>query len=768
MGLNSGQYSNKTKGTDSGRRSGLRLDTQVQYLKGVGPKLGDVLRRKGVETIQDLLEWYPRAYEDRRMARNIASLKPDETVSLKAQVLRVSSFYMGKSKRKIYDLVLSDPTGKIHCKYFRIPYKGYFERFQPNQVVRVIGKVSHYKGQIEFLHPDIQDVKESRGAEGSEKSEKIEDNEEEDGNKLIPIYPESEGLTNRSIRKLTQFAIAEIKKTYETENFKATKKSGEHSKSLLKVKSPKDRNQFNVPDLPAMDRLPNWLCEKYSLCSRMEALQNLHSPPHDAGQEFVDMTSQFHKRIIFEEFFWLELYLASRKTGLKKDQAPILRTQMDLVERFKKNLPFHLTAAQERAFQEIVLDLTKGCPMHRLVQGDVGSGKTVVALMASLIAIENKFQAAIMVPTEILAEQHELNAKKFLEPLGVQVGLLTGSMKASERKQTYEMLKNGMIQVVIGTHALIQDSVEFSNLGFVVIDEQHRFGVHQRSQLKAKGMSPHFLVMTATPIPRTLAMTVYGDLDVSIIDELPPGRSPIQTRVTFESKRTQMMQFLGDQIAKGRQAYIVYPLVEESEKIDLKNAVEECEKIRQHFSDKQVGLLHGKMKSDEKEEIMRRFRSGEFQILVSTTVIEVGVDVPNANLMIVEHAERFGLSQLHQLRGRVGRGAHKSFCILMCGYAVSDESRARLEIMEKTTDGFKIAEADLEIRGPGEFLGARQSGLTGFKMANLVRDVRLLQSARTAAFEVFEVDPQLRSVENQILRTELLRAHGPTALASVG
>ena len=754
----------------------LKLDSQVQFLKGVGPKLGEVLRKKGVVTVQDLLEWYPRAYEDRRAARNIASLKPDETVSLKAQVVRVSSFNMGRSTRKIYDVTLRDSTGKIHCKFFRVPYKGYFERFQPNQTVRVIGKVTHYRGQIEFHHPDIQDVKEG------------EDDSDQD--QMIPIYPESEGLTNRQIRKLVELAFNEIRETYAPKkaatpaptvnryggavaSASSSPKLGRSafgSRLPTAVRNQRSQAAFAPPETgPApIDKFPDWLRDKYALVGRLEALENLHCPPSSAGPEFVDMTSPFHRRIIFEEFFWLELYLAARKSGVSREGAPAFAAKTKLVGDLKKALPFRLTGAQERAFEEILGDLTRPHPMHRLVQGDVGSGKTLVALMSSLVAIESKFQAAIMVPTEILAEQHERNARKFLEPLGIKVGLLTGSMRQSERSQTYEQLKSGEIQVCVGTHALIQEAVEFANLGLVIIDEQHRFGVHQRSELKKKGVSPHFLIMTATPIPRTLAMTVYGDLDVSVIDELPPGRSPIVTRVTYESKRAQVMKFLGEQLDKGRQAYVVYPLVEESEKIDLKNAVAECERLRAEFPDRNVGLLHGKMKPEEKDEVMRRFRAGEYHVLVSTTVIEVGVDVPNATLMLVENAERFGLSQLHQLRGRVGRGEHKSFCVLMLGHAVSEESRTRCEIMERTTDGFKIAEADLEIRGPGEFLGSRQSGLAGFKMANLVRDVKVLQAAREAAFEVFSRDAELARPENSDLRAELVRAHGATALASVG
>jgi ATP-dependent DNA helicase RecG len=721
-------------------KPGLNLDTPVQFMKGVGPKLGDVLKKKGVETVQDLLEWYPRAYEDRRAARTISSLKPDELVSLRAKVIRVSSFNMGASKRKIYDVIISDGTGKIHCKFFRVPYKGFFERFKPNQDVRVIGKVQFYRGQLEFNHPDIQD--ESQPATEGEISQ----------DEMVPIYPESEGLTNRSIRKLMELALDAVAVEEKSPSPPAANRYGANLK----------------PPPPKLEKIPAWLRKECSLPGRLDALENVHRPPEGAGAEFVSQTTPYHRRIIFEEFFWLELYLASKKAGLQREPAPSFKPRLDLVGKLRASLPFQFTNAQSRSLDEIVRDLAKPHPMHRLVQGDVGSGKTLVALAASLVAKENKFQTAIMVPTEILAEQHYQNAIRYLEPLGLTIGLLTGSMKAAERNQTYEMLKQGVIDIIVGTHALIQDAVEFKNLGLVVIDEQHRFGVHQRSELKKKGISPHFLVMTATPIPRTLAMTVYGDLDVSVIDELPAGRSPIVTRVTYDSKRAQVMGFMRDQLKAGRQAYVVYPLVEESEKIDLRDAVSAFTEMETEFSDYKVALLHGKMKSVEKDEVMRKFRAKEFDILVSTTVIEVGVDVPNANLMLIEHAERFGLSQLHQLRGRVGRGVHKSYCVLMLGKAVSDESRERAQIMEQTSDGFKIAEADLAIRGPGEFLGARQSGLTGFKMANLVRDVKILQEARTAAFAVLEKDPELSSIENQSLRQELVRSHGPTSLASVG
>lgn len=706
----------------------MRFDTPIQFIKGVGPKLGDRFRDYGIQTAQDLLEWYPRAYEDRRAARSIDSLQANELVSLRAEVIGVSSYNLGKSRRKVWDVIVKDQTGRIHCKFFRVPYKGYFERFQTAkngvaQKVRVIGKVTLYRGNLEFHHPDLQeDVPDALS----------------DDDVLIPIYPETEGITNRALRKLIGYVLD----TFE-------------------------RN----PDSRKPDRIPRWILDEQKLPTRFEALKQVHRPPKDATPEFAEMKSAYHRRLIFDEFFWLEMYLASRKHAVSREPGLALLPKTTQVDALVKSLPFALTGAQKRAFSDILADLTghkPPKPMHRLIQGDVGSGKTLVALMAAVLAVENGYQVALMVPTEILAEQHYRTAKRLLEPLGVNVGLFTGSLKSAERAQGEALLRSGAIQVAIGTHALIEDNIDFKNLGLVIIDEQHRFGVHQRARLKEKGVAPHFLIMTATPIPRTLAMTVYGDLDVSIIDELPVGRSPIQTRVGFESHRAKMLDFVSAQIAKGRQAYFVYPLVEESEKIDLKNAVEEYEKLQAHFSELKLGLLHGRMKPDEKEKVMREFRDGMYQILVATTVIEVGVDVPNANIIVIEHAERFGLSQLHQLRGRVGRGEHKSFCLLMLGYAVSEEARARVKIMEETTDGFVVAERDLEIRGPGEFLGTRQSGLPGFKLANIVRDVQILQAAREMAFQVFIRDAKLMKIEHKPLREELLRAHGPTSLAAIG
>jgi ATP-dependent DNA helicase RecG len=693
----------------------LRLDSEAQYLKGVGPKLGTLFSRHGIRTVLDLFQNYPRAYEDRRAARNIASLKVGDVVSLKAKVVAVTSYNMGRSSRKIYDVLIRDHTGQIRCKYFRTPYKGYFERFQNGKEVRVVGKVTDYRGRVEFHHPDLRDI---------EPEEDLKD-------ALIPIYVETEGINSTKIAKLIQAAFEQVK------------------------------------EWPA-EKLPLDLVRKFQLMDYAEALYKIHNPEAEKGNLYNEFRSDAHKRLIFEEFFWLELYLASKKAGLKNEKGFVFKNSEKTLEALKKSLPFKLTNAQVNAYQEIKKDLESGKPMNRLVQGDVGSGKTLVSFMSAVKAFDSGYQTCLMAPTEILAEQHYKNAEKLLAPLGVKLGLLTGKSKTKERKEIQEKLAAGEINFLIGTHALIEDWVQFQNLGLVIIDEQHRFGVEQRGILKNKGTSPHFLIMTATPIPRTLAMTVYGDLDVSIINEMPEGRTPIQTRVVTESKRRPALDFMADHISRGRQAYFVYPLVEESEKIDLKNATEEYEKLKVEFPKIRFGLLHGKMKPAEKDEIMTRFRNHEVDVLVSTTVIEVGVDVPNATIMIIEHAERFGLSQLHQLRGRVGRGQHKSFCVMIMGYAVSQETRQRVEFMEKTSDGFKVAEFDLEIRGPGEFMGSKQSGLPGFKMANLVRDFELLKMARDGAFEILQKDPKLLKKENQGLREELTRSHGPAALAGIG
>ncbi len=613
------------------------------------------------------------------------------------------SIPLGRTRRKIWEIVLKDETGQISCKYFRSPYRGYFERFEPHQTVRVVGKVILYRNNLEFHHPDIHPINVSEEAEKDE---------------LIPLYTEIEGLSQNKFQKLIQAAL-----------------------QLTEIE----------------DSLPEEIRKKSELISLKQALQEIHNPPLEHAEKILKWRSPAQIRLIFEELFWVELNLALKKSGHQLEKALPVKAKLSRKGELLSRLPFELTQAQIRAYEEIKTDLAKPHPMHRLVQGDVGSGKTLVALLSALEAADAGFQTALMAPTEILAEQHYRNAVKLMEPLGIQVRLLVGSLKTKERNQILEDLISGEAQICVGTHALIQKDVEFQRLGLTIVDEQHRFGVQQRNLLKSKAVSPHFLVMTATPIPRTLAMTVYGDLDVSVINEMPKGRQPIVTRKAFESKRSLVTGFVKEQLQKGRQAYVVCPLVEESEAMELKNAQDEYLRIQKEFPEYKVGLLHGKMKTADKDEIMRAFRDNQIQILVSTTVIEVGVDVPNANIMVIEQAERFGLSQLHQLRGRVGRGEHKSFCILMLGYALSEEGRQRAEIMEQTTDGFKISEADLEMRGPGEFLGTRQSGLPGFRLANLVRDLDLLQKARKAAFDWVSKDPSLQKIESHGLKEHLDR-----------
>lgn len=718
---------------------GLTIETDIQYLKGVGPKLGALLGKRGISTVGDLLEYYPRAYEDRRAARSISSLEENDIVSLKAYVVQVNSSPMGRSRRRIYDLLIKDESGRIRCKYFRVPYKGFFERFQPGDEVRVIGKVIRYRGQLQFQHPDVRDIKVDETDEGGEDS-------------LVALYTDVEGFGSVKVRRLLDALLQQVDFSKMTAD----------PEEAFDPKAP-----LVIPDL-----LPQWLREKYQLPFRGESLKQIHQPSGDGlekegGRLFHKGQSSYHRRIVFEEFFWLELFLATRKSGLQRREGLKMTGDLHCVEQLKSSLSFSLTSAQDRVFREVVEDMSQPRPMYRLVQGDVGSGKTMVALMAAIWVKASGYQTSLMVPTEILAEQHYQGAKRLLSPLGVRVELLTGKMTAKDKRLVLESLQQGDVDLVIGTHALIQDDVEFHSLGLVIVDEQHRFGVAQRGGLKNKGKNPHFLVMTATPIPRTLAMTVYGDLDVSIIDEMPRGRIPIVTRVTYESKREAVLGFLMDQIRKGRQGYMIYPLVEESEVMELKNAVEQFEKLRSLYPQIRWGLLHGKMKSADKEEVMESFRQGDLDVLVSTTVIEVGVDVANANIIIVEHMERFGLSQLHQLRGRVGRGEHKSYCVLMLGSSASQEARERGRVMENSNDGFKISEADLELRGPGEFLGTRQSGLTGFKMADLVHHGDILQEARQAAFELVAKDSELQWVEHQSLKQRLLDEHGPIALATV-
>ena len=691
---------------NKGKTPPLELKTQVQYVKGVGPALGEILAKNGIRTVKDLIEIFPRTYEDRRSGVKIKDLKLDQLVSMKAQLVKVQSIPLGRTSRKIYDITLQDSSGQIHCKFFRVPYKGYFERFKPFQDIRVVGKVIDYRGRLEFHHPDLRDI----------------DEEEELQDEVIPVYVEMEGISSFKWQKLIRFALSEVMKN---------------------------------PDNLSYDPLPKSVREKAQLTGYFNAIKSVHYPDKNKYSEYLELRSPAHRRLIFEEFFLLETFLFSKKLGLQKENSPPYKSFGELKQKVIGSLPFQLTNGQLNAIVDIEADFVKGHPMHRLIQGDVGCGKTLVAFVAAVMMKENNYQSCIMVPTEILAEQHYKNSINYLAGHGLTIALLTGKTKASERRDLFERLANGQIDLLIGTHALLEDDVVFKSLSLVVIDEQHRFGVNQRAKLKAKGASPHFLVMTATPIPRTLSMTVFGDLDVTLIKELPPGRTPIQTRAVFQNKLSQALDFMKQQVDKGRQGYIVFPLVEESEKIDLKNATAEFERLKTEFPKIRWALLHGKMKSTEKEEIMNAFKNKEFDILVSTTVIEVGVDVPNANIMVIEHAERFGLSQLHQLRGRVGRGEHKSFCILVMGYAVNEESKERVSFMEKSTDGFEIAEFDLKIRGPGEFLGTKQSGLISFKLADLIKNQDILIEARGYAADVLTADPKLEKSDNAFIKQHL-------------
>jgi ATP-dependent DNA helicase RecG len=525
---------------------------------------------------------------------------------------------------------------------------------------------------------------------------------------------------------------------------------------------------LNNLDKNAAESLPKEIIARCNLIPRGEALRNVHFPADDSPiDDYVLARSPAHRRLIFEEFFWLSIALGLRKgERVSEPKGEIIEITDRVREAVRSILPFHPTDAQKRTLKEVVEDMTSDKPMNRLLQGDVGSGKTIVAVQAMVIAIENGYQAALMAPTEILAEQHARNIRHWLAHTPYRVELLIGSLKAKEKRSVHDAVAAGDVDLIVGTHALIQEAVQFKRLGFAVIDEQHRFGVLQRAELRRRGINPDVLVVTATPIPRSLAMTVYGDLEVSIIDELPPGRTPVSTHVRGDDRREKIYEFVRDQIKKGRQAYVVYPIIEESEKVDLRNATEMYGHLKEEiYPEFNVGLLHGKMKPAEKEEVMRAFSANKIQILVATTVIEVGVDVPNASVMLIEHAERFGLSQLHQLRGRVGRGAAESFCILLAQFQKTKEARERLKIMEETTDGFKIAEKDLEIRGPGEVMGTRQSGIPAFRIANIVRDQKILEIARREADYILNERKNTRETDQLINHVRSQPRYG---LANVG
>ena len=699
-----------------------RLLTPIQYVKGIGPKLAKLFEKKGILTVEDALYFLPRCYEDRRDLKKISELKAGRKETGFGEILLSGvAFYQNKRKR-VFEVVVGDGSGTITLKWFRGNERYLRERFKKGRQLIFSGEVRWFNYQREIHHPDVEIV------DGDIEKDYL------NFKRIVPIYSETEGLYQRTLRRLMK-AILE---GYVDE-----------------ISSP----------------IPTEIAERQDLIDFSEAFRRVHFPPDGESIDALNLQrSDGHRRIIFDEFFFLELGMALKKRGIALETGISFRTEGYLTQRLLNQLSFKLTRAQEKVLAEIKEDLERPHPMNRLIQGDVGSGKTVVALLTCLYVVENGYQAAIMAPTEVLAEQHYLNLHRWVEPLGIKVALLTSSVKSSEREGLYQRIRNGDVQLVIGTHAVIQEAVEFNRLGLAIIDEQHKFGVVQRGLLKKKGESPDVLVMTATPIPRTLAMTIYGDLDVSTIDEMPPGRVPVETRVFMESARAKVYRIVEEEVRKGRQTFIVYPLVEESEKLDLKDATRMAEHLQKEvFPDFRIGLLHGRMKSDEKEAIMMEFKEGRIQILVATTVIEVGIDIPNASVMVVEHAERFGLSQLHQLRGRIGRGHYRSKCILLAQYRSSEEAKVRLRAMERSADGFKIAEEDLALRGPGEFFGIRQSGLPDFRVAHIIRDTPILIDARKEAFRLVQEDPELVHPSHAGLKDILAkRWKGRMELATIG
>jgi ATP-dependent DNA helicase RecG len=696
----------------SSSRSTHPLDQALTYLKGIGPKNSERLAKLGLYTVQDILYYYPRDYIDYARQVKIRDLVPGETVTVVATVRRCNCFNSPKNaKLTIFEMMLSDGTSTLKLSRFfagnRYTNRAWQEQqkrqYPAGTVVAVSGLVKQSKMGITLEEPDIEILQSA--------------NEEIDSpivGRVVPVYPLTEGVGADLVRRAMVAALP----------------------SAIHIRDP----------------LPAEIRHAYQLQQLPVAIANIHFPANS------EELSTARRRLVFDEFFYLQLGLLKRRKEQQQKQTAIhMIPTGELIDAFYEVLPFALTQAQERVVQEILSDLQKPMPMNRLVQGDVGSGKTVVAVMAILAAIQAGYQTALMAPTEVLAEQHYRKLVSWFNLLHLPVELLTGSTKAAKRRTIHAQLATGELPLLVGTHALIEDPVKFCNLGLVAIDEQHRFGVAQRARLQQKGKNPHVLTLTATPIPRTLALTLHGDLDVSQIDELPPGRKPIQTTALSSRDRNHAYDLMRREIAQGRQIYIVLPLVDESEKLDLRSAIEEHQRLSEVvFSEFNVGLLHGRMSSAEKDEAITRFRDRQSHILVSTTVVEVGVDVPNASVMMIEHAERFGLSQLHQLRGRVGRGADQSYCLLMSS-SRSETAQQRLKVLEQSQDGFFIAEMDLRFRGPGQVLGTRQSGLPDFALASLVEDQDVLELARKAATQVIEEDPTVTAWP--LLHAELERRY---------
>jgi ATP-dependent DNA helicase RecG len=682
----------------------LKTETPIEYLKGVGPARAQLFQKElGIFFFRHLLFYYPFRYVDRSQFYTISQLNVDtQFVQIVGRLGEVKELGEARQKRLVADFY--DHTGKIELVWFK-GIKWVKPSLTSGMEYVVFGKPTAYKNKLNIAHPDLETLELAK--------RKVRSG-------LQPVYSTTEklsakGLNSKGIEKLMEGLIPEV-----------------------------------LPHIS--ENLPDWILSQYRLVNRHEAIKNIHFP------EDAEKLSKAQFRLKFEELFFIQLTLLRLKLYREKTTKGYVFQSVgsQFMEFFDYHLPFELTNAQKRVIKEIRKDLGSGIQMNRLLQGDVGSGKTIVALLSMLLAMDNGFQAALMAPTEILATQHFEGIKELLGKMEVEVRLLCGSTKKAERREIHEALENGSCHILVGTHALLEDPVQFQNLGLVVIDEQHRFGVAQRAKMYTKNeLPPHILVMSATPIPRTLAMTLYGDLEVSIIDELPPGRKPIETRHLFDSKRAEIFGFMRKQIALGRQVYVVYPLIQESEKLDYKDLMDGFDSISRAFPlpDFKVSIVHGQMKAEDKDYEMKRFVKGETQIMVATTVIEVGVNVPNASVMVIESAERFGLSQLHQLRGRVGRGADQSYCLLVTSFKLTSDAKLRMETMVRTNDGFEVAETDLRLRGPGDLMGTQQSGILNLTIADLAKDTQILQLARLCASELLQRDPNLSLPEHIATRS---------------
>lgn len=679
------------------------FDTPVEFLKGVGPQRSSLLNKElNIFTFGDLIQHFPFRYEDRTKFYSIKELSDDLPFVQVKGILKKKEL-IGAGFKKRLTVQLTDETGELELVWFQ-GINWINEKLKIGVQYVVFGKPSRYGSKFNIAHPEIEVLTEKN----------------EQGGFLQPVYPLSEKLRTRH---LDSKAIAKL------------------MQELLLQSGDKIR-----------ETLPKNLLDSYKLIPKKDALFNIHFP------QSIDLLSRSQQRLKFEELFYIQLRLLKMKLVRQdKFKGQVFQDTSLLTKFYNEHLPFALTDAQKKVIKEIYADLKSGKQMNRLLQGDVGSGKTIVGFICTLVIVSSGAQAALMAPTEILAQQHYNGLKRYADKMQLPVALLTGSTKKSARKEIHEALRSGELKILIGTHALLEEEVQFKNLGLAIVDEQHRFGVAQRSKLWQKNVSlyPHVLVMTATPIPRTLAMTLYGDLDVSVIDQLPAGRKPIKTIHRFDAHRLQVNQFLRDQIEAGRQVYMVYPLIEESEKLDLKHLMDGYESVCRAFPDIAVSIVHGRMKPEAKDFEMTRFIKAETKIMVATTVIEVGVDVPNASVMVIENAERFGLSQLHQLRGRVGRGAEQSYCILMTDYKLGADSKTRIETMVKTNNGFEISETDLKLRGPGDIMGTQQSGALDLLIADLAKDGPILQLAREVAIDVLKKDPNLEKPENKVIKTQI-------------